>query len=171
MIWVEPKLVTEVEFVEWTHDRHLRAPSYKGLREDKDAREVRREEPMATEVRKGKRVVKLSNLDKPFWPEEGITKGDLLSYYRRVAPAVVPHLKDRPFTMKRYPDGWQGKFFFQKDAPKGIPEWIPTESIVVSTRSTPAWRKSASVAASSSTRPRPPLTARIGLRRDTRRET
>src|SRR5438876_1924423 len=141
VIWVEPKLVAEVEFVEWTHDHHLRAPSYKGLREDKDAREVRREEPMATEIRKGKRVLKLSNLDKPFWPEEGITKGDLLSYYRRVAPVLIPHLKDRPFTMKRFPDGWQGKFFFQKDAPKGIPDWIPTASIVVSTREKPRQRR------------------------------
>ena len=80
VVWVEPKLVAEVEFVEWTHDGHLRAPSYKGLREDKEAPEVRREEPMPipTEIRKGKRVLKLSNLDKPFWPEEGITKGDLL---------------------------------------------------------------------------------------------
>src|SRR6187200_2237972 len=96
---------------------------------------------MATEIRKGKRLLKLSNLDKPFWPEEGITKGDLLSYYRRVAPAVLPHLKGRPFTMKRYPDGWQGKFFFQKDAPKGMPDWIPTASIVVSTREQPRQRR------------------------------
>jgi bifunctional non-homologous end joining protein LigD len=145
VIWVAPKLVAEVEFVEWTHDGRLRAPAYKGLREDKAAVEVQREEPepepMAAEVRKGKRVLKLSNLDKPFWPEEGITKGDLLSYYRRVAPAVLPHLKDRPFTMKRYPDGWQGKFFFQKDAPKGMPDWIPTASIVVSTRAKPRQRR------------------------------
>jgi bifunctional non-homologous end joining protein LigD len=139
--WTDPKLVAEVEFVEWTHDGRLRAPAYKGLREDKDATEVRREEPMPTEVRKGKRILKFSNLDKPFWPEEGITKGDLISYYQRVAPALVPHLKDRPFTMKRYPDGWQGKFFFQKDAPKGIPEWVPTESIVVTTRDKPRQRR------------------------------
>jgi bifunctional non-homologous end joining protein LigD len=139
VIWVEPNLVAEIEFVEWTHDGHLRAPSYKGLREDKDAAEVHREEPepLESEIRKGTRVLKLSNLDKPFWPEEGITKGDLLSYYRRVAPVLLPHLKDRPFTMKRYPDGWQGKFFFQKDAPKGMPDWIPTASIVVSTRAKP----------------------------------
>ncbi|MEP6908822.1 MAG: DNA ligase D [Actinomycetota bacterium] len=141
--WVESKLVAEVEFVEWTHDGRLRAPVYKGLREDKQATEVRREEPepIATEIRKGKRVLKLSNLDKPFWPEEEITKGDLLSYYQRVAPAVLPHLKTRPFTMKRYPDGWQGKFFFQKDAPRGMPDWIPTESIVVSTREKPKQKR------------------------------
>jgi bifunctional non-homologous end joining protein LigD len=137
VIWVEPKLVAEVEFVEWTHDGRLRAPAYKGLRDDKDPRDVRIEEPMPTEIRKGKRVLKLSNLDKPFWPEEGITKGDLLSYYQAVAPALVPHLKDRPFTMKRYPDGWQGEFFFQKDAPKHMPEWIETREIDVSTRESP----------------------------------
>ena len=142
VVWVEPKLVAEVEFAEWTHDGHLRAPSYKGLREDKEATEVRREEPsIPTEIRKGKRVLKLSNLDKPFWPEEGITKGDLLSYYQRVAPVLIPHLKGRPFTMKRYPDGWQGKFFFQKDVPKGTPEWIPTASIVVTTRDKPRQRR------------------------------
>jgi bifunctional non-homologous end joining protein LigD len=141
VIWVEPKLVAEVEFVEWTHDGHLRAPSYKGLREDKEATEVRREEPMPSEIRKGKRILKLSNLDKPFWPEEGMTKGDLLSYYQRVAPVLVPHLKDRPFTLKRYPDGWQGDFFFQKDAPKGMPDWIPTASLVVTTRDKPRQRR------------------------------
>jgi len=145
VVWVEPKLVAEVEFAEWTHDGHLRAPSYQGLREDKDATEVRREgpepEPFPAEIRKGKRVFKPSNVDKLFWPDEGITKGDLLSYYRRVAPVLVPHLKDRPFTLKRYPDGWQGKFFFQKDAPKGMPDWIPTASIVVTTRDKPRQRR------------------------------
>ena len=139
--WVEPELVAEIEFVEWTHDGRLRAPSYQGLREDKEAEDVRREEPMTAEIRKGKRMLKLSNLDKPFWPEEGITKGDLLSYYRDVAPAVIPHLKDRPFTMKRYPDGAYGKFFFQKDSPKHMPDWIPRVELVVTTRDTPRQRR------------------------------
>jgi bifunctional non-homologous end joining protein LigD len=148
--WVEPKLVCEVEFVEWTHDGRLRAPSYQGLRDDKDPSEVRIEDedvevesaaPIPSEIRKGKRVLKLSNLDKPFWPEEGITKGDLLAYYRDIASVVVPHLRDRPFTMKRYPDGAFGDFFFQKDAPKHIPDWIPTASVVVSTRETPRRKK------------------------------
>jgi bifunctional non-homologous end joining protein LigD len=148
--WVEPRLVCEVEFVEWTHDGRLRAPSYQGLREDKDAREVRIEDeeaeadtaaPIPNELRKGKRVLKLSNLDKAFWPEEGITKGDLLAYYRAVAPAVVPHLRDRPFTLKRYPEGAFEDFFFQKDAPKHMPDWIPTASVVVSTRERPPRKK------------------------------
>jgi bifunctional non-homologous end joining protein LigD len=124
VVWLEPKLVAEVEFVEWTHDRRLRAPVYKGLREDKEADEVRREEPLPTEIRRGKRLLKLSNLDKPFWPAEGIAKGDLIAYYREIAPVLVPHLRNRPFTMKRYPDGWEGKHFFQKDAPSHMPDWI-----------------------------------------------
>jgi bifunctional non-homologous end joining protein LigD len=135
--WVEPKLVAEVEFVEWTHDGHLRAPSYQGLREDKRPEQVHREEALPTEIRKGNRVLRLTNLDKVFWPEEGITKGDLLRYYRGVAPVLLPHLKDRPFTMKRYPDGWKGKFFFQKDAPKHMPDWIKRVEITVSTRESP----------------------------------
>jgi bifunctional non-homologous end joining protein LigD len=147
VVWVEPKLVAEVEFAEWTHDGRLRAPAYLALREDKDPQEVRRElsgevsAAVPDVIRKGKRVLRLSNLDKPFWSDEGITKGDLIAYYRDVASAVVPHLRDRPFTMKRYPDGWQGKFFFQKDKPQGMPEWIQTVNIEVTTRDRPRQRR------------------------------
>jgi bifunctional non-homologous end joining protein LigD len=136
IVWVEPRLVAEVKFAEWTHDERLRAPVYQGLREDKEATEVQREEPLPNEIRKGKRTLKLSNLDKVFWPDEGITKGDLIAYYREVAPVLVPHLRDRPFTMKRYPDGWQGKHFFQKDAPSHMPDWIPTRSYRSTSRQT-----------------------------------
>jgi bifunctional non-homologous end joining protein LigD len=136
VVWVTPKLVCEVEFAEWTHDGRLRAPSYKGLREDKAPAEVRREEPLETEIRRGRRVLRLSNLEKVFWPEEGITKGDLLAYYREVAPTLLPHLRDRPFTMKRYPDGWQGNHFFQKDAPSHMPDWIPTKTYRSTSRET-----------------------------------
>jgi bifunctional non-homologous end joining protein LigD len=146
IVWVEPKLVAEVEFAEFTHDGRLRAPSYQGLRDDKEPEEVVLEEPvepepLADRIKKGSRELKLSNLDKLFWPEEGITKGDLIAYYRDVAPVLIPHLKDRPFTMKRYPDGWKGKFFFQKDAPKHMPEWIPTYRALVSTREKPREKK------------------------------
>jgi bifunctional non-homologous end joining protein LigD len=137
VVWVEPRLVCEVEFAEWTHDGRLRAPVYLGLREDKSAEEVRRELPKTDEIRRGKRALKLSNLDKVFWPDEGITKGDLLEFYRVVADVLVPHLKDRPFTMKRYPDGWQGNHFFQKDAPKHMPQWIPTVAVQATTREKP----------------------------------
>jgi bifunctional non-homologous end joining protein LigD len=141
VVWVAPELVCEVEFVEWTHDGRLRAPSFQGLREDKPAGEVRREEPLTNEIRKGKRVLKLSNLGKVFWPDEGITKGDLLAYYRAVAPVLLPHIRDRPFTLKRYPDGIEGGHFFQKDAPKHMPEWIPAREFSVSTRESPRRRR------------------------------
>ncbi len=133
--WVEPTLVAEVEFAEWTRDGRLRAPVYRGLRDDKEADAVVREQPAITpEVRRGRRVLTLSNLDKPFWPEEGITKGDLLTYYRDIAATLLPHLRARPFTMKRYPDGWQGKHFFQKDAPSHMPSWISSAPFPASTR-------------------------------------
>jgi bifunctional non-homologous end joining protein LigD len=141
VIWVEPKLVCEVEFTEWTHDGRLRAPSYKGLREDKAAEEVRRETPVADRVTKGTRELKLSNLDKVFFPVEWITKGDLLEYYRVVAPTLLPHLRDRPFTMVRWPDGIEAGRFFQKDAPSHMPEWIPTYRALVSTRESPRRKK------------------------------
>ncbi|HET8528073.1 MAG TPA: DNA ligase D [Gaiellaceae bacterium] len=128
VVWVRPELVAQVKFAEWTHDGHLRAPVYLGLREDKEADEVVREQPTR---------VTFSNLDKVFWPDEGITKGDLIEYYRAVAPVLVPHLRGRPFTMRRYPDGAAGKAFFQKDAPSHMPEWIPTYRALVSTRESP----------------------------------
>ena len=159
--WVEPRLVAEVEFSEWTHDGHVRQPSYKGLRDDKPASEVGRERPAADIVRVGKRELRLSNLDKLFWPDEGISKGDLIDFYRQVAPVLVPHLRGRPFTMRRYPDGAAGKpfleskkrlatevetpskpsksrvgsHFFQKDAPSHMPGWIPTFPHETTTRS------------------------------------
>jgi bifunctional non-homologous end joining protein LigD len=71
-------------------------------------------------------TVKLTSPDRVLYPDDGITKGDLFEYYRQVGVAIVPHLKDRPFTMKRYPHGIDGEVFFQKQAPKGMPNWIPT---------------------------------------------
>jgi len=143
VVWVRPELVAEVEFVEWTHDGRLRAPSFQGLRDDKPARDVHREgsESLPSELRRGRRTLKLSNLEKEFFPNEGITKGDLLAYYRAVAPVVLPHVKDRPFTMKRYPDGIEGGHFFQKDAPVHMPDWIPTREFEVSTRERDRKRK------------------------------
>jgi bifunctional non-homologous end joining protein LigD len=136
VVWVTPKLVADVEFAEWTHDNRLRAPRYKGLREDKAPADVRKERPNATTIKRGSRELRLTNLDKVFWPEEEITKGDLLEYYRSVAPALLPHLRDRPFTMKRYPDGIEGGHFFQKDAPKHMPDWIPTRRYRSTSRAT-----------------------------------
>src|SRR5437870_5859059 len=71
------------------------------------------------------RTVKLSSPDRVLYPEDGITKGDVFEYYKQVGPTIVPHLRDRPFTMKRYPHGITGEVFFQKQAPRGMPDWIP----------------------------------------------
>ncbi len=70
--------------------------------------------------------VKLTSAERVLFPGDGVTKGDLFEYYDAVAPAILPHLRDRPFTMKRYREGIAGQGFFQKQAPKGIPSWIPT---------------------------------------------
>jgi bifunctional non-homologous end joining protein LigD len=88
-------------------------------------------------IRRGERVVRLSNLDKPYWPDERITKGDLLGYYREVAPAILPHIRDRPFTMKRYPDGWQGRPFFRKDVTNYAPAWVKRATVSVTSREQP----------------------------------
>ena len=142
--FVEPELVCEVEFSEWTHAGTLRQPSYKGLRDDKRADEVVRERveslelaatrPLASrlltaprdraaarmsaawiaggrkvrggvEIEVEGRTLKLTNLDKVLYPEIGFTKADLIGYYAGVAPVLLPHLHDRPLTLKRYPDG------------------------------------------------------------------
>src|SRR6266487_4250790 len=72
------------------------------------------------------KTVNLSSSDRVLFPDDGVTKGDLFEYYRAVGPALVPHLENRPFTMKRYPHGINGEVFFQKQAPRGMPDWIPT---------------------------------------------
>ena len=72
------------------------------------------------------REVNLTSPDRVLYPDDGITKGDLFDYYAKVAPTLLPHLRNRPFTMKRYPHGIDGEVFFQKQAPKHIPSWIPT---------------------------------------------
>src|SRR6267378_3845825 len=75
------------------------------------------------------RLVKLTNLDKPFWPKLGVTKRDLIQYYINIAPALIPHLRDRAMVMKRYPNGAAGEFFFMKRAPTPRPDWIELCSI------------------------------------------
>jgi bifunctional non-homologous end joining protein LigD len=87
--------------------------------------------PLPSEIRRGARTVRLSNLDKLYWPEDGITKGDLLRYYRDVAPTLLPHIRNRPFTMKRYPDGWAGRPFFRRDATNYAPPWMKRASVEV----------------------------------------
>jgi bifunctional non-homologous end joining protein LigD len=138
--WVEPRLVVEVRYKEWTRAGQLRHPVFLRLRDDKAPEDCSR--PGATEaspppapvveVREApppERKVAFTNLEKTFWPEEGYTKSDLIEYYRAVAPWILPYLQDRPLVLTRYPDGVEGKSFFQKDAPGFVPEWIRIETM------------------------------------------
>ena len=151
--WVEPRLVCEVRFTEWTRDGGVRHPTFLGLREDKRPEECRREEPVAIDdvanasadvpdadegaatsaPRAGAKPaapeVKITNPTKIFWPAEKYTKSDLVEYYTAVAPFMLPFLRDRPAVLTRYPDGIEGKSFFQKDAPVYVPDWVRTESV------------------------------------------
>jgi bifunctional non-homologous end joining protein LigD len=139
-VFVEPKLVAEVEFREWTDAGQLRAPSYKGVRDDKPAELVMREEGTATDIvvreeanatlaEVGGRQVKLSNLDKVLYPAAGFRKRDVIEYYARIAPAVLPHLEGRALTLKRYPNGVDANYFYEKNAPSHRPEWVTTARV------------------------------------------
>jgi bifunctional non-homologous end joining protein LigD len=128
MNWVAPTLVGEIRFAEWTTGSHLRAPVFLGLRKDRAPKDCVRENPVpkANVQTKSTSKVPFSNLDKVYFPKEMLTKGDLLSYYEKVAPVLLPHLKDRPASLKRYPDGIAGKSFFQKNLPPSTPDWVPS---------------------------------------------
>jgi bifunctional non-homologous end joining protein LigD len=156
--WVEPRLVCEVRFTEWTDEGGLRHPTFMGLRDDKKPHDCRREDPVENPLtlpspppggegdprsspspgRGEGRVrgyeeqaakLKPTNVNKIFWPAEGYTKGDLIAYYEKIAPLMLPYLKDRPLVLTRYPDGIGGKSFYQKDAPEFAPPWVRTERI------------------------------------------
>ena len=121
-IWVEPELVCEVRYKEWTRGGHLRQPVFLRLREDKTVAECRRppdapqQEDSVEEAPAPEPGTRLTNLGKVFWPDEGYTKGDLIEYYRTVAPWMLAYLRDRPLVLDRYPNGITGKSFFQKSA-------------------------------------------------------
>jgi bifunctional non-homologous end joining protein LigD len=168
-VFVEPCLVAEIEFRQWTREGIMRAPSYKGLREDTSPREVVLEAPPAFGDRSGSvshnepdpdlsssstgdepealfdevrrlpegalevltdgRRLKLSNWDKVLYPRAGFSKGQLIAYYARIAPTVLPHLHSRPLTLKRYPNGVDEQYFYEKQSPSHRPEWVATERI------------------------------------------
>jgi bifunctional non-homologous end joining protein LigD len=144
-VFADPELVAEVEFREWTDGGQLRAPSYKGLRDDKPAELVVREEANAVVAEVGGRQVKLSNLDKVLYPEAGFAKRDVIDYYARIAPVVLPHLEGRALTLKRYPNGVDAQFFYEKNAPSHRPEWVSTarvgsiDYVVVDSEATLVW--------------------------------
>ena len=131
-IWTDPELVAEVRYTEITDAGQLRHPVFDRLRDDKRAAECQREDPppeQPPEPEPAAPRLELTRPEKVFWPAEGYTKGDLIDYYRKVAPVLLPYLRDRPLVLDRYPDGIDGKSFFQKNAPEFAPDWIRTEPV------------------------------------------
>jgi bifunctional non-homologous end joining protein LigD len=123
-IFAEPELVAEIEFAGWTASGMLRHPSYKGLRDDIAPAEVVRERT-ETEADVDGRRLRLTNLRKVLYPETGFTKAEVLHYYARIAPTLLPHLQARAMTLKRYPDGVAGPHFYDKHC-RGAPPWVET---------------------------------------------
>ncbi|HEY6551530.1 MAG TPA: DNA ligase D, partial [Solirubrobacterales bacterium] len=143
--WVEPRLVAEIEFRELTAEGMVRHGSFKGLREDKPAEEVGAERPepagsdtwvvpdggsrKRAQVTVEGRELSLSNLDKVLYPRSGFTKGELIEWYAQMGEVLLPHLRGRPLTMKRYPDGVEAKHFYEKRCPKHRPDWVRTAKV------------------------------------------
>jgi bifunctional non-homologous end joining protein LigD len=150
--WVEPKLVAEIAFAERTEDGVFRQPVYLGLREDKAAKDVHPEKAVPVKTKAKSRrwrpaveppaetgdsmtvtvdghEVKLTHLTKRYWPEEGITKGDVLAYYRKIAPVLLPYLEGRPESLHRHPDGIAKPGFFHKDYEAPTPPWLRTKTV------------------------------------------
>jgi len=127
--WVQPKLVAEVSFGEWTRDGRIRHSVFQGLREDKPARQIGREQAVApadeAPAKKKPRSagtaaagVRVTHAERVIDKSSGITKGDLVAYYQRIAPLMLPHLQGRPVSLLRAPSGIEGELFFQKHAQK-----------------------------------------------------
>src|SRR5437899_2406466 len=140
--WVEPALIAEVRYKEWTDEGLLRQPVFVRFRDDKAVTEIakrdaegemRDAEPPVAISHPASRFphpeIKFSNLDKVFWPDEGYTKGDLIAYYRAISRWMLPYLADRPLVLTRFPDGINGKSFFQKDAPEYAQAFVRTVTI------------------------------------------
>jgi bifunctional non-homologous end joining protein LigD len=137
-VWLEPKLVAQVAYTEWTRDGRLRHPSFKGLREDKQAREVHREQPKdeeapmaTTRTAPAKKAgdptfggITLTNPDRVLYPDIGLTKLDLARYYEAVARFMLPYAVNRPISLVRCPEGYAKECFFQRHAMKGMSQAI-----------------------------------------------
>ncbi|MEO6070955.1 MAG: DNA ligase D [Chitinophagaceae bacterium] len=150
--WVLPKYICEVKYTERTSEGVMRHPSFQGIREDKTAKDYNNDRPVATpefhkkEAHsnlkndviknmvdrgiKGKIIsvdgeqLTLTNLSKAYWPQEKITKGDLLNYYHSIAQTMLPYIKDRPQSLNRFPGGIEGKSFYQKNMKGKLEPWL-----------------------------------------------
>ncbi|KRB55636.1 DNA ligase D [Flavobacterium sp. Root186] len=147
--WIKPQVVCQVKYSEWTQDKNLRHPVYLGLRIDKKASEVVFNDNNKTnlnqnkmedlkehktendyDLKVGKTTLHLTNQNKVYFPDDGITKGDIVDYYNEVAPLMLPYLKDRPESMNRFPNGIDSPSFYQKDIDVDkTPSWLKTKKI------------------------------------------
>lgn len=150
--WTKPELVCEIKYSEITKDGIFRHPVFVAIREDKEPEEVKnssneiintsKSKHMKTsatrktkssenekEITLNKHTVKLTNQDKIYFPKDNITKGDVIEYYQSVASYILPHLKNRPLSLNRFPNGIEEQNFYQKDASDNIPDWVKTTQV------------------------------------------
>jgi bifunctional non-homologous end joining protein LigD len=147
--WTRPEIVATVRYLEWTSDGRLRAPVFVGLRPDVEPSECWRSPPQAeakleaatrapllesgkvevTLTIEGKRL-SFTSLNKLYYPKDNVSKRDVINYYAAVGDLLIPYLKDRPLSLRRYPEGIEGEGFFQKHAEKGFPTWMRVEQIL-----------------------------------------
>lgn len=146
-LWVKPQLVCEVAFSEWTQDGHLRHPSFQGLREDKPADEVQRDEPekgktmpfgkTATKTKNAKATVEgiaISHPDRVIYPGSSITKLALAEYYEKVSEAILPYVANRPLSMVRCPEGTGEPCFFQRHIAQGQSPYLHDVPVTIKGR-------------------------------------
>ncbi|WP_228414734.1 non-homologous end-joining DNA ligase [Chryseobacterium sp. G0201] len=142
--WTKPELVCEIKYSEITKDGIFRHPVFVAIREDKNPedinekpKEMKAKTPLKKtstsekekEITLDKHKVKLTNQDKIYFPKDEITKGDVIEYYQSVANYILPHLKNRPLSLNRFPNGIEEQSFYQKDASDNIPDWIKTTQV------------------------------------------
>ena len=146
--WIKPELIAEIKFTEMTKDHIFRHPVFLRLREDLNPKDLnfKKEEEIKEEItlkpiktskkredqklkKVGTQEVKLTNQNKIYFPKDGVTKGDVIEYYQKMSQYILPHLKNRPQSMNRFPNGIEGLSFYQKDASDETPDWIKKEEI------------------------------------------
>lgn len=142
--WLKPELVAEIKYSEITNDHIYRHPVFMHLRKDKEPEELNwkdeddsdkktkiskeiEQQPLENAVSSDQTTLKLSNQNKIYFPKDGVTKGDVIRYYQSISDFILPHLKDRPQSLNRFPNGIDGLSFYQKDAAEHTPKWIHTE--------------------------------------------
>ncbi len=140
--WLKPELVAEIKFSEITADSIYRHPVFLHLRNDKTVKDlnsktektavkkIEKEESRKSEIpksSKSRNTVKLSNQNKIYFPKDGVSKGDVIRYYQSISEFILPHLRDRPQSLNRFPNGIDGLSFYQKDAAEHTPKWIETQ--------------------------------------------